>query len=576
MSRTAPQPSDRWRVGRALAWAVGAAVCIYSFWDARQLNSGYSLPTDGTSQVPEPEQVFYVWFAMCGSLAIVCLARCLTELGIAPRLSKVLDTARARPGAFIACIALFTFTASLLFRRLILLDQPVADDEATYRFIARTLLTGHVTNPIPDDPEFFKNQFVVMNEHGWHGKYPIGHPLVLAIGEALGLIDAIPPLISGLCVWLTYRVGSKLFDARVAIAGATLLFVSPHFVWTCGTLLSQPTLALVLLGGMLLVLNDADQPSTRNLLLAGFVFGFGVLVRPLPGALFALVAAAQLVLNARARGESWGRCALRLVLFGAAAVPWLAAFAAANYVQSGNALTSGYQEVHKNLRILQNRRGEIVNSVFGGLLRENFWVLAWPFGLVLLAWCRPLRARALFWGLLGSQIVYRIVAPKTVVSVTGPIYLTETVPLLTLAAADALARLGQQFANARVRPSVVAVAATLVGAATFAPIQLGAVAVGAATRNVAYNLLEETKADRALVFANAMLWPESAVSWAYFPDNPSPRFDDRWLFVRIPDLPDPRPQMIAFWRKHFPDRRAFVFAVSKTGPMFQELELNPR
>jgi hypothetical protein len=571
MSRVAPETSAGSRYARAFAWAAGAAVCIYSFWDARELNSGYSLPTDGPWQVPEPEQVFYVWFAMCGSLAIVCLAKCLTEFGLAPRLSTVLDTARARPGAFIACIALFTFAASVIFRRLILLDQPIADDEATYRFIARTLLTGHVTNPIPDDPEFFKNQFVVINAHGWHGKYPIGHPLVLAIGEAVGLIDFIPPLVGALCVWLTYRVGSKLFDARVAIAGPILLFLSPHFVWTCSTLLSQPTLALVLLAGMLLVLNDADRPTTRKVLLAGFVFGFGILVRPLPGGLFALVAAAQLVLDGRKRGDSWGRCVARLAMFGAAAVPWFAVFAAVNFAQSGDPLTSGYQEVHKNLRILQNRRGEIVNSVFGGLLRENFWMLAWPFGLLLLPWCRTLRAPVLFWGMFASQIVYRIVAPKTVVSVTGPIYLTEVVPLLTLAAADALARLGARFSNARVRPSVVAVAATIVGAATFAPIEIGAIAVGAATRNVAYDLLEETKAERGLVFANAMVYPESAVSWAYFPDNPSPRFDDRWLFVRIPNVPDPRPKMIEFWRKHSPDRRAFVFAVSKTGPMFQEL-----
>jgi hypothetical protein len=295
---------------------------------------------------------------------------------------------------------------------------------------------------------------------------------------------------------------------------------------------------------MLLVLNDADRPTLRNLLLAGFVFGFGVLVRPLPGALFGLVAAAQLALDGRKRGDSWGRCALRLALFGAAAAPWFAVFAAVNYAQSGSPFTSGYQEAHKSLRILQNRRGEIVNSVFGGLLRENFWVLAWPFGLVLLPWCRPPRARPLFWGVLGSQIVYRIVAPKTVVSVTGPIYLTETVPLLTLAAADALSRLGAQFATARVRPSVVAMAATLVGAATFVPIQLGAIGVGAATRNVVFDLLEETKAEQGLVFAKALVWPESAVSWAYFPDNPSPRFDDRWLFVRIPDVPDPRSAMI--------------------------------
>jgi hypothetical protein len=559
------------RLLRAHGWAAGCALCIFSFWDARALNSGYSLPTHGPSSVPESEQVFYVWFAMCGSLAIVCLARCLTELGLGPRFAKILDTACARPGAWVACIALFVFAGSVLFRQLILLEQPVADDESTYRFIARTLLTGHVTNPLPDDAEFFKNQFIVMNAHGWHGKYPIGHPLVLALGEAIGAIDFVLPLIGALCVWLAYRVGVKLFDLRVAIAGASLLVVSPHFVWTCATLLSQPTLCLALLLGMLLVLNDADRPRNRTVLLAGFVFGFGVLVRPLPGALFAVVAAGQLALDARRRGDGWGRVALRIALFGAGSVPWLAAFAAVNYAQSGSPFTSGYQEVHRRLGILQNGKGEIVNSIFGSSLRENFWLLAWPFGLLLLPWCRPTRSPALFWGMLGAELVYRVVAPKTVVSVTGPIYLTEVVPLLTLAAANALQRLGTFFASARVRPSIVAVAATLVGATMFVPVQLSAVAVGAATRQVVYDELEKSGAERALIFANAAVYPESAVTWAYFPDNPSPRLDERWLFVRVPVVSDPRSSMLDFWRRRFPDRRAFVFAVGKAGPVFKEL-----
>jgi hypothetical protein len=325
-------------------------------------------------------------------------------------------------------------------------------------------------------------------------------------------------------VWLSFRVGAKLFDLRVALAGASLLIVSPHFVWTCATLLSQPTLCLALLLGMLLVLNENDRPRTRNLLLAGFVFGFGILARPLPGALFALVAAA-----------------------------------------------SGYQEVHRRLGIFQNGQGEIVNSIFGGLLRENFWLLAWPFGLLLLPWCRPARAPVLYWGMLGAELAYRVVAPKTVVSVTGPTYLTEVVPLLTLGAADALQRIGGMIPAARVRPSVVAVAASVVGATMFVPIQAGALAVGSATRQVVFDELEKSGAERALIFSNAIVNPRSLVTWAYFPQNPSPHLDDPWIFVRIPREADPRPRMLDFWRRRFPDRRAFIFAIGKDGPMFKEL-----
>jgi hypothetical protein len=568
---TATQTSATGRGSRAAAWALGCGLCIFSFWQARELNGGYALPASHPWSVPPSEQVFYLWFAICGSLAVVCLAQCFTELGLAPRLSRFVDRAAARPGAWIACIALFVFAASALFRWLVLLEQPVTDDEGTYRLIARTLLTGHVTNPVPHDAEFFKNQFVVINAHGWHGKYPIGHPLVLALGEAIGAIGLVLPLVGAVSVWLTYRVGAKLFDLRVAIAGASLLLVSPHFVWTCATLLSQPTLCLALLLGMWLVLNDADQPRARSLLLAGFVFGFGILVRPLPGGLFAVVAAAQLAVDARKRGDGWSRVVLRLALFAAAALPWLGVFAAVNHAQSGSPFTSGYQEVHANLKLLQNGKGEIVQSIFGSLMRENFWLLTWPFALALLPWCRPKRAPVLFWGMLGAQIVYRVVAPKTVVSVTGPIYLTEVVPLLTLAVADALRRIGEALPRVRVRPSVVALAATLVGSTMFEPLQLEAIAVGAATRNVVYDELDKSGAEKALIFTNAVVYPQSYATWANYPDNPSPGFDDRWLFVRVPVVNDPRPPMLEFWHRRFPDRRAFVFAVGKEAPVFREL-----
>jgi hypothetical protein len=173
--------------------------------------------------------------------------------------------------------------------------------------------------------------------------------------------------------------------------------------------------------------------------------------------------------------------------------------------------------------------------------------------------------------MLGAQIVYRVIAPKTVVSVTGPIYLTEVVPLLTLAVADAFRRMGEALPRARARPSVVALAATLVGSMMFEPLQLEAIAVGAATRNVVYDELEKSGADKALIFTNAVVYPQSYATWANYPDNPSPGFDDRWLFVRVPVVNDPRPPMIELWRRRFPDRRAFVFAVGKESPVLREL-----
>jgi hypothetical protein len=557
------------RAGRALriaGWALGCALAIAGFYDARRLNSGFQLPTEGAWSVPASEQVFYLWYLVLGSFAVLCLAWVLTELNVAPKLRTLIAAAAERPGAWIAGMALFTFGASLGFRHAVLLDEPITDDEGTYRFIARTLLAGHVTNPIPLDAEFFKNRFIVINDHGWYGKYPIGHPLVLALGEAVGAIDLMMPLCGALCVWLAYCVGRRLFEERAAMIGASLLVVSPHFIGTCGTLLSQPTLSLVMLVGVLLLLRSEEDARLRWTLLAGCVFGFAFLVRPLPGGLFAVVGAGQLLLDTRSP-----RTRLRRVgVFVAGVLPWLLVFLAVNYAQSGSVFISGYQEVHGELKVLYNDKGQVVNSVVGGLLRENFWLLGWTFTLLPLIWCRP-RRRWMYWGMLGAELAYRVIAPKTVVSSTGPIYLTEVVPLLTLGVADGLARLGQLLPRLRIRPSVLALSATLVGLGMFVPFPLAAVATGASTRHVVQDELRQAGAERALIFANSAVYPESAISWAYFPDNPSPKLDDDYLFVRVPQAEDPRQKMIEFWRRRFPDRRAFVFAWSWEGPHFTEL-----
>jgi hypothetical protein len=516
--------------------------------------------------VPASEQAFYLWYFVLGSFAVLCLSRLLTELNVAPWLRKLIAAATKRPGLWIAAMALLAFAASLGFRLGVLFNEAIADDEATYRFIARTLLAGRVTNPIPDDAEFFGNRFIVINAHGWHGKYPIGHPLVLALGEAVGAIDVMMPLCGALCVWLAYRVGRKLFDDRVALVGASLLVLSPHFVWTCGTLLSQPTLSAVLLAGMLLTLRGSEDPRWRWTLLAGCLFGFAFLVRPLPGGLFAVVGALQVLLDARGARARFGR----LFAFGAGALPWLLVFLAANYAQSGSVFTSGYQEAHGGLKVLYNDQGQVVNSLVGGLLRENFWLLGWTFALLLLSWCRPGR-QWVYWGMLGAELLYRVIAPKTVVASTGPIYLTEVVPLLTLGVADGLSRLGRALPQLGVRPAVVALSATLIAAGMFVPIPLVAVATGASTRHVVHDELRKAGAERALIFANSAVYPQGAVTWAYLPDYPSPKLDDDVLFVRVPVTEQPRAKMIEFWRRRFADRRAFVFAWSREGPHFEEL-----
>jgi hypothetical protein len=86
--------------------------------------------------------------------------------------------------------------------------------------------------------------------------------------------------------------------------------------------------------------------------------------------------------------------------------------------------------------------------------------------------------------------------------------------------------------------------------------------------------LAASHAERALVFADALIYPQSGRSWAYYPDNPSPTLDDDILFVRIPQQ-DPAREVHEFWQRRFRDRRAFLFMWSPKGePLFRELGRN--
>jgi asparagine N-glycosylation enzyme membrane subunit Stt3 len=62
---------------------------------------------------------------------------------------------------------------------------------------------------------------------------------MLAIGTALGIRAWINPLLAGLAVWLTYRLGQKVFGAAVGILAAFLTLTSPFFLMITGSLLAH-------------------------------------------------------------------------------------------------------------------------------------------------------------------------------------------------------------------------------------------------------------------------------------------------------------------------------------------------
>lgn len=150
------------------------------------------------------------------------------------------------------------FVASRIFEQMAHLE-----DEMAYVWQAQAIARGHLTLPSPPYPESFLTPFVVDYKGQRFGKYPPGWPAMLALGLILNARSWVNPLLAGAGVWLTYRLGKRLFSPIVGLLAAGLTLVSPFFLMNSGSLLSHPFglfLSLTFVLGWL----DSWQPAETS------------------------------------------------------------------------------------------------------------------------------------------------------------------------------------------------------------------------------------------------------------------------------------------------------------------------
>lgn len=558
----------RGRGGRIAAlWFGLLALTVAGFHSTGRLHGDFALEYAGLRNLPQMELVFWAWFAFYGSLAAVfgTLAWRATPLPFAlGRLADRLPDTRRR---WLAVAAVTVVVLALGIRHGVMLDEAVTDDELVYQFIAKTLLAGRLVNTPPIDADFLRNQWVIATPSQWYGKYPIGHPSALALGEALGARGLVAPALSAVALLLTAAIGRRLFDARTGVLGALLLLVSPQFLFTAATDLSQPTEMACLLVAMWATLRMGDEARLSWAALAGLATGAAILVRPLPGGLFALVLGVQWLRAGWPGAPGPGSERLRLphlLLAGLGPLLGAAGVLLVNLAQTGDPFRSGYHEVHPSV-VVPLTAADVSASLGGALMRQNFWLFGWPVSLLFVAGARPRSPRWLFWGVLAAEYAYRVLVPKTVVSTTGPVYVMEIVPLLALATAAGLTRASHLLRACRVPGAREWVASALLAGGVvmltlFLPAHVAGIRQGALERRFVYRALElAAPGERVVVFATHLADPQARATWAYTPPNPWPDLRDDVLFLRWPRGPDALPR-IQQLLKRFPDRKAFAFA----------------
>src|SRR5262249_29887529 len=182
-------PANRpgWTQLRRVVGLAAALVAILGY-DAvgRKYYQGYAIPQGyGMDLLLPAELAQTAMFLAFGGLAMLGLAAALAGSGVIEGAVGAVRKAAQRLGGLAGLTAVWIFVASFSVSRFVMGHAVITDDEHVYRFIAQTLRTGSLTAPSPrEDLAFFQEQFVVLDEHVRYGKYPIGHPLLLAAGQA--------------------------------------------------------------------------------------------------------------------------------------------------------------------------------------------------------------------------------------------------------------------------------------------------------------------------------------------------------------------------------------------------------
>jgi 4-amino-4-deoxy-L-arabinose transferase-like glycosyltransferase len=158
------------------------------------------------------------------------------------------------------------------------------EDEYTYQWQARLVVTGKLKILSPPEAQEFVIPFVIDHAGERFGKYPLGWPVVLAFGEFLGFSRLVNPILAGLAIWLTYRLGQKLLGSKVGLLAAGLMVISPLFLTYTGSILSHTWGLVLSLSLAISWLDLTDQkskiPGWLPTLVAAFSLGVLALTRP--------------------------------------------------------------------------------------------------------------------------------------------------------------------------------------------------------------------------------------------------------------------------------------------------------
>jgi hypothetical protein len=230
--------------------------------------------------------------------ALLTAASALLLSRLIPRRAAVAAWERAqatllRPGSTALAVVLGGIAAaiSLWVSAGVLDGKPALLDAVAQLVQARYVASGMLAGPPLEDAEFWQFQFMVETERGWVSQYPPAFLLLLGVGQKLGVVWLVGPLLLGVAVAITTLIAERLLphDRVVARLGAVLVAISPVLIFHAASYMNH-VLALVL--GVIAIyasLRAMDGPRSWSVL-SGAALGGIFATRPYAGLIVGVLA----------------------------------------------------------------------------------------------------------------------------------------------------------------------------------------------------------------------------------------------------------------------------------------------
>lgn len=298
----------------------------------------------------------------------------------------------ARRARLLGAILVVGASAVVLWVAVAVLErQAHTPDEVAYLQQAKWLLAGRLDQEPAPVQEYLGVPHTVVWEGRWISAYPIGWPLVLAAGEAVGLPWLLGPLFAALGLVVLFRLGSELFGAGVGLLACLFAALSPVRVLLSASFLTHALGSLLVIVCVWLYLRGWPGRSWQLLALSALALGYAFTMRPLTALAVALPLGVFMLFDLVREGGRAERVRLIGVYLAAGAVGSLPVLVS-NLLVTGSPWRFAYSVVLDHLLSPANfdRGIAVMDATLAYLLPNLFgwgWGLAgaWPWNALPLA-----------------------------------------------------------------------------------------------------------------------------------------------------------------------------------------------